>query len=382
MKLFGILKFIFKSIALGLVAGFLVLFFMPNSKMPFNWHTAKEAWHFYQVQKTQPQNQFQSDAFSIEDISFSSAVEKAFPSVVSINAFRPKGVRGRTFNADERILDVGVGIGSGVILDATAGYIVTNYHVVANAEQISINLSDGRKRFSEIVGYDIQTDLAVLKTDLSGLTAAQIADPASVDVGDLVMAIGSPFGQNQSVSLGIVSAITFSGFDTRIQNDAAINSGNSGGALINTRGELIGINHSKLNVGGSLAQSGVNFAIPVDTVQEIVKKIIKHGRVQRNWSGIEAVELNQIDHERMFPDIPFKTGFFVNKVSPNSPAYESGVLPKDFITGFEGQDVTGIKSFYQIFTELPIGKETEIIIIRQGRELTLKMKLREQKKES
>ncbi|WP_185964491.1 S1C family serine protease [Aliikangiella marina] len=350
---------------------------MPNSKLSFNWQSAQSAWQFY-LQQTQEKTPHEEvPHLNITDISFSEAVQKVSSSVVSINVFRPKGFRDSAqLSSDQRIFDYGVGFGSGVVI-SKEGYIVTNYHVVANAEQISVNLPDGRKRFTEIIGFDKETDIAVLKTDLSDLTPAVFADSETVDTGDLVMAIGSPFGQNQSVSLGIVSAITYSGFDPRIQTDAAINSGNSGGALINTRGEVIGINHSKVNLGSSLAQTGVNFAIPIDTVQEIVASIIKIGRFQRNWSGIEATELIQSDHERLFPNIPYKTGFFVRSIVPGSPAAEADLIIGDYVTHLDGIKISGVEAFYRLYTKLPIGKKITLDIIRKNNRMKINVQLRE-----
>lgn len=377
MQYINYLKFIIKYSALGLVAGFLLLFFMPDSKLSFNWQSAQAAWQFYQQQTQLNESHADTPHLNITDISFSEAVKKVAPSVVSINVFRPKGFRDSAqLGGDERIFDYGVGFGSGVVI-SQQGYIVTNYHVVANAEQISVNLPDGRKRFTEVIGFDKQTDIAVLKTDLNDLSPAIFAKSGTVSTGDLVMAIGSPFGQNQSVSLGIVSAITYAGFDPRIQTDAAINSGNSGGALINTRGEVVGINHSKVNLGQSLAQTGVNFAIPIETVREIVDSIIKIGRVQRNWSGMEATELVQSDHERLFPQIPFKTGFFIRSVVPDSPASEAGLLVGDFITHLDGNKVSGIEAFYRLYTKLPIGKKIVLDVIRKNNKMQIQVPLRE-----
>jgi len=377
MQYLNSIKFILKYAIFGLVIGFLLLFFMPDSKMSFNWQNAQNAWQFY-LQQTQQQTSHEDvPHFNISDISFSKAVRKVSPSVVSINVFRPKGFRDSTqLGGEERIYDYGVGFGSGVVI-SEAGYIVTNYHVVANAEQISVNLPDGRKRFTEVIGFDRQTDIAVLKTDLNDLTPALFAKSGSINTGDLVMAIGTPFGQNQSVSLGIVSAITYAGFDPRIQTDAAINSGNSGGALINTRGEVIGINHTKVNLGRSLAQTGVNFAIPIDTVREIVDSIIKIGRVQRNWSGMEATELVQRDHERLFPNIPYRTGFFIKSITPDSPAAEASLLIGDYVTHLDGVKISGIEAFYRLYTKLPIGKKIVLDVIRKNNKMKIDVQLRE-----
>lgn len=365
--------FIIKSASLGVLAGFLILFFMPDSQMPFNWHSAKSAWYFYQNQKhltfASPDT-----ALSIKNISFSSAVQKAYPSVVSINAFRPKGIRNDTkLEQNEKILDFGVGFGSGIII-REGGYIVTNHHVISGANKISINLPDGRRRWVKLVGYDKPTDIAILKTDILDLKVAELANSSEVKTGDIVMAIGSPFGSNQSITLGIVSAIPKSPIKARIQTDAAINSGNSGGPLINSSGQVIGINQMTLSSRGG-GQTGINYAIPIDQIKKIVKDIIAFGRVRRNWLGIGAIELPQANHQQQFPEIAFGTGFFVNKVDKNSPAEQAGIKTGDFITKFENKDVFGVFSFYKLYYDVPIGKTVNVGLIRNGKTMRFNVKL-------
>ena len=374
MRVLQSITFILKFGALGAIAGFLILFFMPNSQLAFNWQSANEAWSYYQAQVNRKESQPDTIINPPAPFSFSHAVDKASPSVVTVNVYRPKGIRNSDqLGNDERIVEYGIGVGSGVIFNE-AGYIVTNYHVVANGERVSIAFPDGRKRFAELVGVDVETDLAVLKTLAKGLIPATMASLKSVKTGDLVIAIGSPFGMDQSASLGIVSAITYAKFEPRIQTDAAINSGNSGGALINANGDVIGINHSKVNIGSS---TGVNYAIPIDIVQYIVNRIIDDGRVRRNWLGIGAVELLRTHHESRYPNIEFGSGFFVGVVEKNSPAEQSGVKLGDFITQLDGQEISGIESFYRIFTELPIGSTATVTVIREDQRLDLSLKLRE-----
>lgn len=378
-KIFNSIGFVLKCGFWGAFLGFLVLFFMPDSKLTINWGSAQQAWRFIQ------QNALENEGNgypkpSLTNISFSYAVEKAFPSVVSINVFRPRGLRdSEQLAPDEKILDVNVGIGSGVILNQQ-GYVVTNYHVIANADTITINLADGRKRVVNLIAYDADSDIAVLKTDLPELVEAELETTTEVKTGDIVMAIGSPFGRDQSVSLGIVSAVSFN--PMRIQTDAAINTGNSGGALINSKGAVVGINQWKLSSRGG-GQTGLNYAIPINRVKRIAEDLIQFGRVRPNWLGVNAVELKKEYHLRQYPAIKFGTGFFVKDVEANSPALKAGVQPGDFINRFEGQPIKGVASFYRLFFKAPLGKKVEIELIRDGQLVSLPIQLveRPQKKQ-
>lgn len=369
IKTQSILNFL-KSAFWGLTAGFLILFFMPNSQLPVNWTKVSEMWRFYEKSS---HNENKPKLTPIK-MSFSDAVKKITPSVVSINVFRSQGVRYEEHLApNEKILDVGVGFGSGIILD-NRGFIVTNHHVIDKADTISVNFSDGTKRIVEVVGYDQKTDIAVLRTDKSNLTSAVIGNHLEAEKGDVVMAIGSPFGQNQSVSMGIISAITTHQFTQRIQTDAPINKGNSGGPLINSIGEVIGINQMTISsVGGG--QTGINYAIPIERVIKIADDIILHGRVRRNWFGIHAIELREYEHEKFYPHIPFGSGFFINRIDPDSPASIAGLMSEDFITHIDGQAVSGVHDFYQLFYDTPIGKQIEVKIIRRNQRLTKSVKL-------
>ncbi|WP_444995039.1 S1C family serine protease [Aliikangiella sp. IMCC44359] len=366
-----------KSITLGVIVGFFILFFMPESKMSFNWHSAQAAWQFYQEHKKSTEAEEKIEPLTIDNLSFSSAVQKAYPSVISIYAYRPKGIRDNYQTDDNvRILDVGVGFGSGIILEN--GYLVTNYHVIANAKNVSFNLSDGRRRYADLVGYDIKTDIAVLKTDIQDLKPAKLANSSEVRVGDLVMAIGSPFGSNQSVSLGIISAVMHDPY-ARIQTDAAINNGNSGGPLINSSGEIIGINRSSVNSKGG-GQTGVNYAIPIDKVKHIVNDIILYGRARRNWLGISAAELLDDDYKKYFPNIEQGRGIFVTEIDPSSPAHRADIKPKDLLISYDKQEINGVSEFYKMFYNTPIGKSVEFELIRfhSGKKMKIVVQLEEE----
>lgn len=377
MKIINNLLFILKYVVVGIIGGFLVLFFMPNSNLSFNWQSSQEAWQFYQANKnfTPPPPQ-PSAATLFESLSFSNAVQRAYPSVVGIYAYRPKGIRENIQSDDEqKIFDVGVGFGSGIILDD--GYIVTNYHVIANAERVSVNFYDGRRRFVNLVGVDSKSDIAILKADLKDLTPAKLANSKDVRAGDIVMAIGSPFGREQSVSMGIVSAIAHDPFTARIQTDAAINTGNSGGPLINTHGEIIGINQITFSSRGG-GQTGISHAIPIDIVKNIVTDIIDNGRVRRNWIGINTRELSLRGYRQLFPGIEHGTGVIVTGIEKDSPALIAGIKPYDLIVRIDGNTVLGLSSFYQLFYNTPIGEEVELTIIRQGEEIIVPVQLVEE----
>ncbi len=380
MKTFNKLIHLIKYCLWGVLFGFFILFFMPNSKLTFNWQNLQNIWAFYQAQASfaHPQNNQQ---ITEQNLSFSGAVEKAFPSVVSINVLRKELRDSNQLGPNEKILDVGLGIGSGIILNRQ-GYIVTNHHVIADADQVIIKLSDGRNSYVDLVGYDALTDIAVLKTDLIDLHPAVFANSGEVKVGDLTMAIGNPFGTTQSVSLGIISATNVvndisNRFLPLIQTDAALSTGNSGGALINLKGEIIGINQRIISSRGG-GQTGLNYAIPIERATYMVDEIIRHGRVRRNTLGISSGELQEQDHKQRFPNIPFASGFFVAKVDQNSPAEKAGIKVGDFVIEYEGQKLTGVVSFYNLFYETTIGKKVEMKLIRDGEIINIEAQLLEQ----
>jgi len=375
MKKSNPITYVIKYTLWGLLLGFLTLFFMPDSRLSFNWQSAQQAWNYFQVNH-QPLAE-NGKSFSIKDISFSEAVELASPSVVSITVFRHRLRESDKLAEGEKILERGLGIGSGIIL-SERGYIVTNYHVIANSDQVSINLQDGRKRLVDIVGYDIETDIAILKTDLSDLVPATLFNSKELKVGDFIMAMGNPLGGKQSVSLGIISALDVivgtNMFLPLIQTDAAINSGNSGGALINLEGQVLAMNQKILSSRGG-GQIGLNYAIPIDRVKKIAESIIMHGRVRQNWFGLSANELTKTKHKERFPEIKFGSGVFVGNIDQNSPAAIAGIKEWDYITRFNEQNFTGVPSFYKIFYATPLGKTVDVELIREGKLLNLTVQL-------
>jgi serine protease Do len=225
--------------------------------------------------------------------------------------------------------------GSGVIID-TEGYILTNYHVVDNATEISIELSDGSKHEAQFIGIDPATDLAVLKINAANLTAAPWGKSADLEVGDPVLAIGNPFGLDHTVTAGILSAtgrkaeVEKVSYQNFLQTDAAVNPGNSGGPLVNMKGQIVGINTA---IVGPTYQ-GISFAIPSDMARDVYEQLVKNGKVARGWLGVEMRELTPEQAERLGVH-----GILVARVIPGSPAAKAGIEPGDIITKWNGKPV-------------------------------------------
>jgi len=261
------------------------------------------------------------------------------------------------------------GLGSGVIIDAEEGYIVTNNHVVEKADEILITLKDGRQIEAKKIGSDADSDIALLQIDAENLTEITIADSDKLRVGDFAIAIGSPFGLGQTVTSGIVSALGRSGlniedYEDFIQTDAAINSGNSGGALVNLRGELIGINTAILGPNGG--NVGIGFAIPSNMMHNLSKQIIEFGEVHRGVLGVSGRSLNSEIAKAM--ELETNQGGFIEQVMPNSAADEAGIKPGDVITKVNGKSV---KTFHELrgkIGSIGAGKQVTLTGVRNGKE--------------
>ncbi|MCR5536282.1 MAG: Do family serine endopeptidase [Succinivibrio sp.] len=273
-------------------------------------------------------------------------------------------------------------LGSGVIIDAHEGLVVTNYHVIDSADDIKVSTSDGRQFDAEKIGGDEHTDLALLKLkEYDRLQAISLANSDELEVGDFAVAIGNPFGLGQTVTSGIISALGRSGLNIEnienfIQTDAAINSGNSGGALINLKGELIGINTAILGPNGG--NIGIGFAIPVNMVKKITDQIVNYGEVKRGMLGVTGSELNA-DLASSF-GYSQNSGAFVNEVMKDSAADKAGIKSGDIITSVNGKQ---IKSFAQLRAEIATqrpGSNVTLGIFRDGQESTLTVQLDESAK--
>ncbi len=319
--------------------------------------------------------------------SYAAAVARAAPSVVNIYTAKHVDVPLVPLPADPRLeqflrglpgftrREASTSLGSGVIVRAD-GAILTNYHVIEAADAIEVRLRDGRRAAAKLVGADPESDLAVLKIDLPDLPAIAFDPDPSVRVGDVVLAIGNPFGVGQTTTQGIVSAVGrnrlgLNTYEDFIQTDAAINPGNSGGALIDTRGELVGINTAIYSeTGGSL---GIGFAIPAAAAHHILDEILAHGRVRRGWLGLEPQDITP-DLARAF-GLKDTRGAIVARILPGGPAARAGVRVGDVIRSLDGQPVEDAYDLVNRLAPLPTDSTARLALLRQGRTLTLDVKV-------
>lgn len=258
-------------------------------------------------------------------------------------------------------------VGSGVIIDAENGYIVTNHHVVNGAEQIWVTLKDGEIRRAQLLDSDPQTDIAVLQIPNRSVTALAFADSDDVRVGDYAFAIGNPFGLGQSVTNGIISGLGRAGliqdgYEDFIQTDAPINPGNSGGALVNSRGDLIGINSAILSrTGGNI---GIGFAIPSNIVQNVVERLLNGGAIQRGQLGIVVTDIDQIAISEL--DLQVFRGAVITDIRPGSAASRAALSVGDVVTAVNGHAVVSASALRNRIGLLRIGDQVELTIIRDG----------------
>ncbi|MFO0775943.1 MAG: Do family serine endopeptidase [Nitrospiraceae bacterium] len=269
--------------------------------------------------------------------------------------------------------------GSGVLIDK-AGYIVTNNHVVENASQITVTLSDKREFPAKIIGTDPKTDLAVVKIDAKDLPEAlKWADYDKLHVGDLVLAVGSPFGLSSTVTLGIISAlgrgnVGIADYEDFIQTDAAINPGNSGGGLINMEGELIGINTAIFSrTGGS---EGIGFAIPSTIAVDIVESLVKTGKVVRGWMGVAIQEITPA-LAKSFKLPENRKGVLISDVNENGPSFAAGLKRGDVVISFNGREVNSVSQLRNLVARTVVGRDVEVKVLRDGHEQTLKVHVAE-----
>ena len=259
-------------------------------------------------------------------------------------------------------------LGSGVIIDADKAYVVTNNHVVDNATKITVQLNDGRKFEAKVIGKDPRSDIAVIQLiGAKNLTAIKIADSEQLRVGDYTVAIGNPYGLGETATSGIVSALGRSGlnienYENFIQTDAAINRGNSGGALVNLNGELIGLNTAILAPDGG--NIGIGFAIPSNMVQNLSKQMIEFGQVKRGELGIMGTELNSELAKAMKVDA--QRGAFISQVMPKSAAEKAGIKAGDVILSMNGKPISSFASFRADIGTLPIGTKVTLGLLRDG----------------
>jgi len=273
-------------------------------------------------------------------------------------------------------------LGSGVVVSGD-GYILTNNHVVADADEILVTLSDKKKYEAQIIGRDPKTDLALIKIKTENtILAARLGDSDKLRVGDWVVAIGNPFGLGSTVTAGIVSAkgrvIGAGPYDNFIQTDASINPGNSGGPLFNLEGELIGINTAIVAPSGG--NVGIGFAIPINMAKSVMPQLKERGKVIRGWLGVSIQEVTQEMKEKF--GLKTEEGALVGEVTKGSPADKGGLKRGDVIINFDGKKVKTMKSLPAMVADTPVAKEVEIIIIRKGKEKRLTITIGELKEET
>ena len=319
---------------------------------------------------------------------FAEAVMKAAPAVVSIQTIiwsetsteepadgkiTPQFLGKNSPHAPKRKAETGAG--SGVIINEN-GYILTNYHVISQRDEIRIRLSDGKVEKAELIGSDPDTDLAVLKIDLKNLPTLNIADISQLKVGDIVLAIGDPFAIGQTVTQGIISAtgrtrVSQNTYENFIQTDAAINPGNSGGALINTNGEIVGINSNIFSSTGNF--QGISFAIPIDLAQQVAQQVIQNGYVVRGWLGVEGQELtSQVLHT---VELDSMHGILITDVDKNGPGDIAGLKRGDIITRINRQDILSTNDIVNMIAAGKPGDEFLIEGLRQRQSFMTKATL-------
>ena len=328
--------------------------------------------------------------------SYAPIVKKAAPSVVNISSTRIVRSQGRQnpMLNDPRFrqffgnrfpgqLDEqsrpqkAEGLGSGVIISPD-GYILTANHVVEGADEVEVSVAGSKKIYpAKIIGTDPPTDVAVLKIEATGLPAVTLADSDLLEVGDVVLAIGNPFGIGQTVTMGIVSALSRSGlagfnqYQDFIQTDAAINPGNSGGALVDTEGRLVGINTAILSRSGG--NQGVGFAVPVNMARRVVEGLINGGKVMRGYLGVYPQDVTP-GLAKQF-NLPGQNGALVGDVLPNSPAEKAGIKPEDFITAFNGKEVSDAHGLQLAVSQSQPGSPAVVKLVRNGAQKSITVAL-------
>jgi len=366
MRLRHALRFIAGPIATGLVIAALLMLLFPSlrSGLPLD--------DFH--------NPFASNSDRISEswngpVSYARAVERAAPAVVNI--YTTKAVAANSSQThpllQRRLAErqqPQLTLGSGVIM-RRSGYILTNHHVVQGAEEITILTHDGREAAAEIIGSDPESDLAVLRIQLNGLSPIVLGNPNNARIGDVVLAIGNPLGLGQAVTQGIISATGRNGlglntFENFIQTDADINPGNSGGAVVDTDGRLLGISTAILNQNGT---NGISFAIPADSAEQIMSQIIEQGMVVRGWLGFEASPLPASIAMQL--QLPFNTGLKVTGVASDGPAERAGLQRGDIVTSLDGAAIADAQSGIATIAALQPGSPLRLGVWRNGQRLQL-----------
>ncbi len=329
-------------------------------------------------------------AIAITTNTLAPMLEKASPTVVNVKSQikissletiaklqRERNLSGKNGPIPDKILS----IASGVIVDAQNGYILTNAHVIDEAQSVVVTLDDGRHYNAKTIGLDKTSDIGVIQVRAKNLVAIPIANSDDLKVGDVVAAIGNPFGLNQTVTSGIISALGrtalgIESYENFIQTDASINSGNSGGALINTQGQLIGINTAIL--APSQGNVGIGFAIPSNIAMTVMKQLIQYGNVKRGSLGISAQDISP-DLATAF-NLPTQKGAVVTLVMPSSPAFYSGFQPGDIITSINGTPIKKANDVVSAIAFLRVDSKANITILRNKKPMTINVTITDPKK--
>src|SRR2546425_5695900 len=299
------------------------------------------------------------------------AAEKVSPSVVYIEVQQP--IRSRRGNVP-RMPQEARGSGSGFIFTPD-GFILTNSHVVHGAKRIEVTVSDGRKDQADLIGDDMDTDLAVIRINAPNLVPAHLGEAQKISVGQLVIAIGNPYGFQYTVTAGVVSALgrslrAQSGrlMDDVIQTDAALNPGNSGGPLVNSRGEVIGVNTAMI-----LPAQGICFATSIDTAKFVASRLIRDGKVSRSYVGLAGQNVPLPRRIVRYYDLAVESGVLVVSFEGNSPARKGGVREGDIIIGFDDHPTAGIDDLHKLLTEDRIGHKSSLVVVRGTEKLSLEV---------
>ncbi|MBV9490109.1 MAG: DegQ family serine endoprotease [Verrucomicrobia bacterium] len=371
---------------------FFVLLLALGISLIYVWQAKQLAPPQTRVEKFTPADKPKLDLDSVDILQrlndeYAKVTEAVVPSVVSITTTKTVERRqpidplelffGRRFGRDGETEQKVTSLGSGVIV-SKEGHIVTNNHVVDGTDDITVQLNDGREAKARVIGTDSQIDLAVLRIDLPNLSPLPLGDSDKVHVGQIVFAIGNPFGLEESVSQGIISAkdrraISDSSVDF-FQTDTAINPGNSGGPLVNIRGEVVAINTAIYSESGG--NQGIGFAIPSNVVRRAMTSIIKKGRVVRGYLGVSIQPVTQEIAEQFKLDSP--RGALVTDVTPGSPADQAGIIHGDVIRKINNTEIRDVNSLMNRVAEAEIGSELPVELIRDGKSMTVMAKVAEQ----
>jgi len=374
MRLRPVLSYLAQAIVLGLAIAFLVTYFWPE--------IARREVPTVELRQTAPAAVTRP---ANGPSSYAAAVDKASSAVVNINTAKVVTVRPHPFfddpvfrqffgGADDLITPrqrVETSLGSGVIM-SEQGFILTNHHVIQGADAIQVSLQDGRLAQAKLVGSDPDTDVAVLKIDMKKLPVITLGHSDNLRVGDVVLAIGNPFGVGQTVTMGIVSAtgrnkLGINTFENFIQTDAAINPGNSGGALVDAEGNLVGINTAMFSRSGGY--QGIGFAIPTSLAENVMKEILQHGRPVRGWLGVEAQAITpQIARALELDDT---RGVVVVGVVRGGPAHRAGLQPGDVIVAIDGKKIAEARQALLAISSRKPGSRVKLEVLRNGKSLTL-----------